>query len=65
MRSKSVQADSEERLGLRRISNDGSIDSLDGVSVDFKSSTKSRKEKKSVTLLKKSDSNSNSLFKQK
>jgi len=49
MRSKSVQADSEERLGLRRFSNDGSIDSLDGGSVDFISSIKSRKGKKSVT----------------
>lgn len=65
MRSKSVQADSEERLGLRRFSNDGSIDSLDGGSVDFMPSIKSRKGKKSVTLLKKSDSNSNSFFKEK
>ena len=57
MRSKSVQADSEERLGLRRFSNDDSIDSLDGGSVDLMSSIKSRKGKKSVTLLKRSDSN--------
>ncbi len=57
MRSKSVQADSEERLGLRRFSNDGSIDSLDGGSVDLMASIKSMKGRKSVTLLKKSNSN--------
>ncbi len=54
MRSKSVQADSEERLGLRKLSNDGSIDSLDGGSIDHMTSIKSMKGKKSVTCLKKS-----------
>ena len=51
MRSKSVQADSEERLGLRRFSNDDSIDSLDAGSIDQIRSIKSMGGWKSVTFL--------------